>query len=271
VRDIEELLREGILFNRALSGRNGCLVQRDVKGPLAVIGDLHGEVKSLETITEKIWDMAHPVPPRGINFIFLGDYVDRGPNSLGVLEKVISLALETPERTVLLRGNHEDWRMNSYYGFSSELKKECPDLPVDLLLEWYESLPLVCVVSPFLMVHGGPPFPVPHSLEELASMQYSTTLGMHMLWSDPDDDFYVNRGGGTRSFSERECREFLDLTGCSFLIRGHQYVPGGGFKVNFGNCVTLFSASYGNNCPRSFLYANVPVEIDEIEKHIHVA
>jgi hypothetical protein len=219
----------------------------------------------------KIMGMAHPVPQSRINCFFLGDYVDRGPNSLGVLEKVISLALENPERTVLLRGNHEDWRMNSYYGFSSELKKKCPDLSVDLLLEWYQSLPLVCVVPPFLMVHGGPPFPIPHSLKELSSLEYSTAQGMHMLWSDPYDDSYVDRGGGTRSFSERECREFLDLTGCSFLIRGHQYVPGGGFKINFGNCVTLFSAGYGNNWPRSFLYANVPVEIDEIENHIYVA
>lgn len=269
--DMEELLKKGISFNRSLAGRKGCVVSRDVRGPVAVIGDLHGETQSLEVIMAKIIEVAHPVPQNRINFIFLGDYVDRGPDSLGVLERVISFALENPERTVLLRGNHEDLRMNSYYGFSSELKREYPDLSVGLLSEWYESLPLICVAPPFLLVHGGPPFPVPDSLNQLYALEYSTTQGMHLLWSDPGDDLYINRGGGTRAFNERECREFLDLVGCSFLIRGHQYVPGGGFKINSGNCVTLFSASYGNDWPRSFIYADALDEIDSIEEYIYVA
>lgn len=68
-----------------------------------VIGDIHGDLAALERLLARL-------PARGSEdtLVFLGDYVDRGPDSLGVIRRVQALALEGPARLVALRGNHED-------------------------------------------------------------------------------------------------------------------------------------------------------------------
>ena len=64
-----------------------------------VIGDLHGCSKALRTMIEEL------SPQRDDLFIFLGDYIDRGPDSRDVIDQLLSLSQIT--RTVYLRGNHE--------------------------------------------------------------------------------------------------------------------------------------------------------------------
>jgi len=268
VVDISGLLKANISFNTSLPGRRGNLVEREVKGPLAIIGDLHGERNSLESIVDMVHHLAEGAEYR-VTWFFLGDYVDRGPDSVGVLEEILSFALENESDTVLLRGNHEDRRMNMFYGFATELAMKNMDNIVPLLEEWYESLPLIAVADPIVMLHGGPPFPLPSSADSFSGIKFPEPQAMHILWSDPYDEFYENRGGGTRSFSKKECEHFLRLMHCSVLIRGHQYVPGRGYKINFGSCLTLFSASYGKGWPRCFVYMDDTGQVSELEKHVY--
>ena len=71
------------------------------------IGDIHGELGLLKHLHELILDDASQIPvPRNV-VVYLGDYVDRGPNSAGVIERVLSQPLQDFE-TICLRGNHED-------------------------------------------------------------------------------------------------------------------------------------------------------------------
>ena len=265
---IDILLQENIVFNVSLPGRKGNLVRRDVTGPIAIIGDLHGEKDSFTAVTDAVLSLAGSYKDR-ISWFFLGDYVDRGPDSIGVLKSVLSLALDNPERVVLLRGNHEDRRMNLFYGFDGELCLRKMEWLVPLIERWYDSLPLISVIGPVAMVHGGPPFPVPISENLLSKIRFPEPQAMQILWSDPDDVFYENRGGGTRAFSGKECERFLNLLGCSVLIRGHQYVPNRGYKINFGSCVTLFSASYRMHWPRSFVYIDDPGQVGEVEENVY--
>ncbi len=67
------------------------------------IGDIHGDLVSLERLWSRL-----PVLDAADSVVFLGDYVDRGPDSRGVLEFLRSLPSRTPARVVFLRGNHED-------------------------------------------------------------------------------------------------------------------------------------------------------------------
>src|SRR5678815_3250555 len=79
-----------------------------------VIGDIHGCVDELRCLVEGL-----PIRS-GDSLIFLGDYIDRGPNSAGVVAYLIALQSELREVSfVLLRGNHEDMLL-SYLGLAGQ-------------------------------------------------------------------------------------------------------------------------------------------------------
>ena len=72
---------------------------------LIAIGDLHGYVGGLKSLLELI------EPRKEDQLVFLGDYIDRGPDSFGVIETLLTLKQQYPN-TVFLRGNHEQWLLN---------------------------------------------------------------------------------------------------------------------------------------------------------------
>ncbi len=67
------------------------------------IGDIHGQRAALDDLLARI----QPLLRAGDDLVFLGDYLDRGPDTKGVLDRLI--ALDTPARTTFLLGNHEEW------------------------------------------------------------------------------------------------------------------------------------------------------------------
>jgi serine/threonine protein phosphatase 1 len=84
-----------------------------MSGRTFVIGDIHGELSHLKTL----WARFPPLEQTD-TVVFLGDYVDRGPDSRGVLEFLLTLQDQTPAKLVFLRGNHEDgWLKVLEHGF----------------------------------------------------------------------------------------------------------------------------------------------------------
>ena len=75
-----------------------------------VIGDIHGCLAELATLIDAL-----PLEPRD-RLIFLGDYIDRGPNSREVVSFLIELQTKAPQEIIFLKGNHEDMFL-SYLGF----------------------------------------------------------------------------------------------------------------------------------------------------------
>lgn len=73
------------------------------------IGDIHGNLRALESLLEKVL----PTLDRDDVVVFLGDYIDRGPNSRGCVERILQLKEDTPARVITLLGNHEDWLLRS--------------------------------------------------------------------------------------------------------------------------------------------------------------
>lgn len=67
---------------------------------LIAVGDIHGQLEKLQSLINKVGTFT------GDQWIFLGDYVDRGPNSAGVLDYLIEFEKRFP-KTIFLRGNHE--------------------------------------------------------------------------------------------------------------------------------------------------------------------
>ena len=73
------------------------------------IGDIHGCAEELDRLLGAI------APLAGDTVVFVGDYIDRGPDSKGVIDRLLAWRATTPARTVFLRGNHEDMAL-SYLG-----------------------------------------------------------------------------------------------------------------------------------------------------------
>lgn len=87
-------------------------------------GDLHGDVHSLlaaiEEMNRRKILTGFKVTAPNTHLVFLGDYTDRGKYGIEVLFTLLRLKLENPTSVWLSRGNHEDLRMVSKYGFLDE-------------------------------------------------------------------------------------------------------------------------------------------------------
>jgi len=91
-----------------------------------------------------------------INYLFLGDYVDRGILGIEVCLFLFSLKLNEPKSVMLLRGNHESRNMTESFTFRDEVLDRF-DLEIyDLFMEAFDSLPLAALVAKkYLAMHGG--------------------------------------------------------------------------------------------------------------------
>ena len=142
-----------------------------MSGRFHIVGDIHGCVRELETLLAGL-DVS-----TGDTLAFIGDYIDRGPDSRAVVDLLLGLRAQSGLRTIFLKGNHEDmclayvgregrwgesWRMNGggatlrSYGISEALQgaAAAEHLPTEHL-EFFESLDLTAVVDEFLLVHAG--------------------------------------------------------------------------------------------------------------------
>lgn len=76
-------------------------------GRVYAIGDVHGRLDLLEDLCDLIYEDARAGPEEPTTVVFLGDLVDRGPESARVIDLVLKLKSEAPWRVEVLKGNHE--------------------------------------------------------------------------------------------------------------------------------------------------------------------
>ena len=91
----------------------------ELDAPVKIVGDVHGQYTDLIRMFEMCG-----FPPSA-NFLFLGDYVDRGKQSLETILLLLCYKLKFPENFFLLRGNHECANVTRVYGFYDECKRRC--------------------------------------------------------------------------------------------------------------------------------------------------
>lgn len=231
-----------------------CEPETDGMGVMTtVVGDLHGQIEDLYTIFA-----VNGVPSSTHRYIFNGDIVDRGMNSVEISIILLAGKIANPNSIYINRGNHEDERMNRRYGFMDELTRKYPSEKDEMIKEFthlFDSLPLATVIPErgVFIVHGGlPPDPVTidqiNQLDRFKPKVKSSVMG-HLLWSDPSDiipqdaPFSPSSRGEGILFGFRVTHAFLKANDLRLLVRSHE-VANEGFRHNhFSRCITIFSAS----------------------------
>ena len=196
----------------------------ELESPLNVCGDIHGQFYDLL----KLFDTAG-VPPDA-NYLFLGDYVDRGKFSLESICLLLCYKVKFPENFFLLRGNHECASINKIYGFYDDCKRRYSVKLWKTFTDLFNCLPIsACIDDKILCMHGGIS-PELHSLEQLKKIARPTDIpdqGLlcDLLWSDPDKDTKLwgpNDRGISVTFSSNAIENFLEKQDLELICRAHQ-------------------------------------------------
>jgi len=215
-----------------------------LKAPIKIVGDIHGQYLDLLKIFE-----IGGLPPQN-NYLFLGDYVDRGPNGLECMCFLLALKVRFPENIFLLRGNHECESINRVYGFFAECKSKYSMQLWEAHVSLFASLPLAAVIEDKIFcIHGG----LSPSLESLAQIKAlkrplqvpNRGMVVDFLWADPDADirgWAESDRGISHNFGADVVKEFLKRNQLELIVRAHQVVEAGYEFFADRQLVTIFSA-----------------------------
>lgn len=233
------------------------------EGRVVFVGDIHGHLESLDQVLFNIYCC---------DFIFLGDYVDRGDYQLECLIFIYLLKIFSPNHVILLRGNHEAYPFDESQFLNicismklSYLEDEKITDIQELAFNSFDYLDICLVFNDeFFCVHGGitSNFHILKGLDKMKkpfkfnhqSIDEDTNSVLELLWNDPkkmDFEFTCNyeRGDGCKYFNEETVNNFFnwfrneskDEINLKLVIRGHQTeVNGYGFRLP--NVLTVFSA-----------------------------
>ncbi|KAI4156331.1 MAG: hypothetical protein LQ340_000356 [Diploschistes diacapsis] len=199
----------------------------------------------------------HQGLPGNQNFIFMGDFVDRGYFSLETLTLLLCLKARYPNRITLIRGNHESRQITQVYGFYEECQQKYGNASVwKAACQVFDFLPLGALVDgKVLCVHGGlsPEIRTLDQVRVVARAQEIPHEGAFcdLVWSDPEEvgTWAVSPRGAGWLFGDKVATEFNHVNGIERIARAHQLVNEG-FKWHFDDrsVVTVWSAP--NYCYR---------------------
>lgn len=217
-----------------------------LKAPINIIGDIHGQFYDLLRYLD-IGDL-----PPNTNYLFLGDYVDRGKNSIETLTLLLCMKIKYPANVWLLRGNHETPDISRSYGFFAECASRYNQSLWEKFNEVFMYLPIAAVISDRIFcVHGGLS-PLLTDISQISSLKRPLEIpefGLltDLLWADPSPDhlgFKESERGTSYTFGYDVVDEFNKNHNFDLVCRGHQVVdPGFYFPfMKNRNLLTIFSA-----------------------------
>lgn len=216
----------------------------ELSPPVKVVGDVHGQYGDLL----RLFNMCG-FPPES-NYLFLGDYVDRGKQSLETMVLLLCYKIKYPENFFILRGNHECASVTRIYGFYDECKRRSSVKTWRMFVDTFNTLPIAAVVAQKIFcVHGGLS-PSLTSINDIRSIERPTDVPDYgllndLLWSDPTDspnEWEDNERGVSYCYNKVAINKFLGRFGFDLVCRAHMVVEDGYEFFNDRSLVTVFSA-----------------------------
>jgi len=222
-------------------GQNSLL---EVEAPLKICGDIHGQYHDLLRLFE------YGGFPPDSNYLFLGDYVDRGKQSLEVIVLLFSFKVKFPENFFCLRGNHECASITRIYGFYDECKRRYNIKLWKTFCDVFNCLPVCALVDEkIICMHGGlsPEITQMDQIRRLVRPTDVPDTGLicDLLWADPDKDIFgwaENDRGVSFIFGPDVVATFLLKQDMDLVCRAHQVVEDGYEFFAKRQLITLFSA-----------------------------
>ncbi|KAG4129725.1 hypothetical protein ERO13_D09G099600v2 [Gossypium hirsutum] len=197
-----------------------------LKAPIKIFGDLHGQFGDLMRLFDEYGAPSTAGDIAYIDYLFLGDYVDRGQHSL-----------ETITLLLALKGERDGiWAWHR----------------VNRLFNW---LPLAALIEKkIICMHGGIGRSINHveqieNLQRPITMEAGSIVLMDLLWSDPTENDSVEglrpnaRGPGLVTFGPDRVMEFCNNNDLQLIVRAHECVMDGFERFAQGHLITLFSAT----------------------------
>lgn len=216
----------------------------ELNPPVKILGDIHGQYTDLI----RLFEMGG-FPPDS-NYLFLGDYVDRGKQSLETILLLLCYKIKYPENFFLLRGNHECANVTRVYGFYDECKRRTNTKVWKTFVDVFNTLPIAALVAgKIFCVHGGLS-PSLHTMDDVRNIMRPTDVPEYgllndLLWSDPSDtaiEWEDNERGVSYCFGKKIVNEFLAKHDLDLVCRAHMVVEDGYQFFNERTLVTVFSA-----------------------------
>ena len=237
-----------------------------MSSPVTICGDVHGQFHDLL----ELFRIGGKCPDT--NYLFMGDYVDRGYHSVETLCLLLSLKIRYPTRIYLTRGNHESTEITQLYGFYDEcLQKYGTPNVWKIFTDLFNYLPLSAIVDiKIFCLHGGLS-PEIETIDEIRRLDRrkdvpNTGAMSDLLWSDPEErnGWGVSPRGAGYIFGADISQKFTQRNNLMMINRAHQLVMKG-FNWSHEKLVcTLFSAP--NYCYRCGNQAGI-MEVDENLSH----
>nr|XP_016484299.1 PREDICTED: serine/threonine-protein phosphatase BSL3-like isoform X1 [Nicotiana tabacum] len=230
-----------------------------LRAPIKIFGDLHGQFGDLMRLFDEYGSPSTAGDISYIDYLFLGDYVDRGQHSLETITLLLALKVEYPLNVHLIRGNHEASDINALFGFRIECIERMGER--DGIWAWHRFnrlfnwLPLAALIEKkIICMHGGIGRSINH-VEQIENIQRPITMDagsivlMDLLWSDPTENDSVEglrpnaRGPGLVTFGPDRVMEFCNNNDLQLIVRAHECVMDGFERFAQGHLITLFSAT----------------------------
>jgi len=236
-------------------------VQR-VESPVTICGDIHGQFYDLK----ELFKVGGECP--NTNYLFMGDFVDRGFFSVETFLLLLALKVRYPDRITLIRGNHESRQITQVYGFYDECLRKYGSVNVwRYCTEIFDYLSLSAIIDDKIFcVHGGLS-PSINTLDQIRIIDRKQEVPhdgamCDLMWSDPEDidGWGLSPRGAGYLFGTDVVQKFNNTNNLNLICRAHQLVMEG-YKWMFDeSLVTVWSAP--NYCYRCGNVAAI-LELDE--------